>query len=333
MTTGELAGPRNDSPRGYGTRLLQDFTMKRGMVFGSIIVAAMLAFELFNYSTTDFALANLLGDLRFMGLRWAMILAIAFCGMDFAGIARLFTPEKGRGEHIEVWYMLAAWFLAASMNAILTWWGVSLALLQHSSLGNEILSRETLLTVVPVFVAVMVWLIRILMIGTLSMAGERLFSFGQSEDLAAAPVEAERQPAGATHGLQLPTAHLPTAVWRGSGNANRSEPVPGQTRPLARTIGAPGSDEPAEQRGPTVAERHGYGRTPQTNRPTTQPLPGLPVRPVPKPNSPMLPQRPVMARASAGNGHGHGDGNGNGNSNGNGHSPSPSRSFDPDLDE
>ena len=78
MVSGEYAGPRNDAPRGQGIRLLEDYTMKRGMVFGSIIVAAMLAFELFNYSTTDFALANLLGDLKFMGLRWAMILAIAF---------------------------------------------------------------------------------------------------------------------------------------------------------------------------------------------------------------------------------------------------------------
>src|SRR5713101_3429626 len=152
MNSGELVGPHNDAPRGNGTRLLEDYTMKRGMVFGSIIVAAMLAFELFNYSTTDFALANLLGDLRFMGLRWAMILAIAFCGMDFAGIARLFTPEKGRAEHVEVWYLLAAWFLAATMNAMLTWWGVSLALLQHGgSLGNEILSRQQLLSGVPVF--------------------------------------------------------------------------------------------------------------------------------------------------------------------------------------
>jgi hypothetical protein len=78
---------------------------------------------------------------------------------------------------VEVWYLLGAWFLAATMNAMLTWWGVSLALLQHGgSLGNEILSREQLLSGVPVFVAVLVWLIRILMIGTFSMAGERLFT-------------------------------------------------------------------------------------------------------------------------------------------------------------
>jgi hypothetical protein len=131
---------------------------------------------LFNYSTTDFALADLLGDVKFSGVRWAAILAIAFCGMDFAGLARLFTPERGRDERLEVWYLLGAWFLAATMNAMLTWWGVSLALINHNTLGNEILSRAELLTIVPVFVSVLVWLIRILMIGTFSMAGDRLFA-------------------------------------------------------------------------------------------------------------------------------------------------------------
>ena len=172
----ESNGRGGESIWNKGATVWEDYKMKRGMVFGAIIVGALLAFEVFNYTTTDFALSDLLGDVRFVGLRWAMILALAFCGMDFAGLARLFTPERGRGEKVEVWYMLAAWFLAATMNAILTWWGVSLALLNHDSLGNEILSRETLLSVVPVFVALLVWIIRILMIGTLSMEGPRLFT-------------------------------------------------------------------------------------------------------------------------------------------------------------
>jgi hypothetical protein len=65
------------------------------------------------------------------------------------------------------------------MNAALTWWGVSLALLSHQGLGNEILGREALLSGVPVFVAALVWLIRVLMIGTLTLAGERLFTVGE----------------------------------------------------------------------------------------------------------------------------------------------------------
>jgi len=158
------------------TNLLPSVRLRRGLLFGVLILCALLAFEMFNYSTTDFALSDLLGNLRFLGIRWATILAIAFCGIDFAGIARLFTPEQGADEPAEVWYLFGAWLLAATMNAMLTWWGVSIAILNHESLGNAVVSRENLLKVVPVFVAVMVWLIRILIIGTFSVAGDRLFS-------------------------------------------------------------------------------------------------------------------------------------------------------------
>jgi hypothetical protein len=83
--------------------------LPRGMVFGGILLAALLAFEIFNYSTTDFALTDLLGpNLKFAGVRWTTILSFAFCGIDFAGIARLFTPEKGREEPAEVWYLFGA---------------------------------------------------------------------------------------------------------------------------------------------------------------------------------------------------------------------------------
>ena len=150
--------------------------LQRGMVFGALIVTALLAFEVFNYSTTDFALTDLIGDLKFIGIRWATILAIAFCGIDFAGIARLFTPEQGRDHLTEVWYLFGAWMLAALMNATLTWWGVSIAILNHQTLGNAVIARETLIKVVPIFVAVMIWLIRVLIIGTISMAGDRLFN-------------------------------------------------------------------------------------------------------------------------------------------------------------
>jgi hypothetical protein len=153
--------------------------MPRGMVFGGILVGALLAFEVFNYSTTDFALTDLLGsELKFAGVRWATILSIAFCGIDFAGIARLFTPEQGRDEPAEVWYLFGAWLLAAAMNAGLTWWGISVAVMSHEVVGSSLVSQATMTKAIPVFVAIMVWLIRVLIIGTFSMAGERLFSMG-----------------------------------------------------------------------------------------------------------------------------------------------------------
>jgi hypothetical protein len=155
---------------------LRRTALRRGALFGGILVGALLAFEIFNYSTTDFALRDVLGDLRFAGLRWSTVLSLAFCGIDFAGIARLFTPEQGRDEPAEVWYLFGAWLLAAAMNACLTWWGVSVAIINHSPAGGVLVSPTTMTKVIPVFVAVMVWLIRVLIIGTFSVAGENLFS-------------------------------------------------------------------------------------------------------------------------------------------------------------
>ncbi len=154
--------------------------LSRGAAWGIIILFALLAFEIFNYSTTQFALRDVLGDLTFAGIRWATILAIAFCGIDFAGIARIFTPQQGRDEPAEVWYLFAAWLLAAGFNATLTWWGVSVAIVNHSSAAaGAVVSGHTLTKLVPIFVAVMVLLIRVLIIGTFSVAGDNLFSMAE----------------------------------------------------------------------------------------------------------------------------------------------------------
>jgi hypothetical protein len=149
----------------------------RGAAWGMMIIGALLAFEIFNFSTTQFALRDVLGDLTFAGMRWASILAVAFCGIDFAGIARIFTPEQGADEPKEVYYLFGAWFLAAAFNAILTWWGVSVAIVSHASAsGGAVISTAAMTKIVPIFVAAMILLIRVLIIGTFSLAGDRLFS-------------------------------------------------------------------------------------------------------------------------------------------------------------
>jgi hypothetical protein len=191
--------------------------VNRGLIWGLIILGALLAFELFNYSTTEFALNDVLGSLSFAGLRWSTILALAFCGIDFAGIARLFTPEKGKDEPAEVWYLFGAWLLAASMNAALTWWGVSVAIVQNPNLSSsQVMSNSTLIHVVPVFVAMMVWLIRVLIIGTFSASGDRLFSQG-NEKTGFRPTALNKtttrtpitRPAGTHRGQTFIPAHRP----------------------------------------------------------------------------------------------------------------------------
>jgi len=224
--------------------MLQRIRPRRGLLFGVLIIGALIAFEAFNYSTTDFALRDLLGDLRFAGIRWATILAIAFCGIDFAGIARLFTPEEGPNEPTEVWYLFGAWMLAATMNAMLTWWGVSLAILNHDTLGNAVVERQTLLRVVPIFVAILVWLIRVLIIGSFSVAGDRLFSQATVRPSTAGMERSERFPA------------------RSLNNNSRPISRPAQTRstPVAASSAAP---RPASRPNGQGQSEAGYTREPR----------------------------------------------------------------------
>ena len=172
---------------------LQSTSASRKTVIGLILVVALVAFEIFNFDTTRFALNSILGEVAFFGITWATVLAIAFCAIDFAGLARLFTPERGADEPKAVWYLMGAWLLGATMNAVMTWWAVSLTLLSHE-FGNEVLGRETLLTLVPIFVAALVLLTRILFIGAFSVAGEHLFDLaGEAKDTQPQPVR--EQPA------------------------------------------------------------------------------------------------------------------------------------------
>ncbi|MDX1686470.1 MAG: hypothetical protein R3248_00670 [Candidatus Promineifilaceae bacterium] len=168
------------------------------VVIGLLFLVALFAFEIFNFDTTQYALENLLGDVSFAGLRWAAVLAIAFCAIDFAGLLRFFLPEAEDGEPpTELWYLMGAWLLVATMNALMTWWAVSLTLLTHD-LGNEVLSRQQLLEIVPIFVAVLVWLTRILFIGAFTVAGGYLFDFDQLR-----PVQQQRPAARPGQGLPV----------------------------------------------------------------------------------------------------------------------------------
>lgn len=154
----------------------KNLKVSRWTVFGVLVIASLVAFEAFNFDTTAFAFATIMnGD--FLGISWSLILAIAFCGIDFAGIARIFTEETDiRKEPKEVWYLTAAWFVAATINALLTWWAISVHISGLSGVGNTVLSREQLLVRAPILIAVSVWLLRLLIIGTIGTAGDHLLN-------------------------------------------------------------------------------------------------------------------------------------------------------------
>ncbi|MBI9049931.1 MAG: hypothetical protein JEZ00_10955 [Anaerolineaceae bacterium] len=189
-----------------------------GFWFAVIMLSALIAFEAFNYSTTDFALRDLLGDLSFIGIRWGTILSVAFCGIDFAGIARLFTPGLQDDETHEIWYLFGAWLLAATMNAFLTWWGVSMAIISHNVQSAAVIDQATLLTFVPVFVAVMVWVIRVLIIGTFSVAGGKIMESLKGEE--SQPVRRSNRQSSPSRSSQRPATAVNYAA-----SAKSAEPT------------------------------------------------------------------------------------------------------------
>ena len=205
--------------------------IRPSLAFVVMIFGALLAFEIFNYTTTDHALQDLLGNLTFAGFRWSTILALAFCGIDFAGIARLFTPEQGEDEPKEVWYLFGAWLLAATMNAILTWWGVSMAVATHTVQSTAVIDPQTLTTIIPVFVAIMVWVIRILIIGTLSLAMDRLLHPGQHRRPAIQSA-VSAQAASRYTGRNLPQSTQPMSI-PASLNSSAAAPRPSLNRAAA----------------------------------------------------------------------------------------------------
>jgi hypothetical protein len=252
----------------------------RKMIVAAILGVALVAFEIFNFDTTQFALSNLMGEVRFAGVMWATILAIAFCAIDFAGLVRIFTPQRGAEEPKAVWYLTGAWFLGTIANSVLTWWAVSLTLLSHD-FGNEVLSREALLRYVPIFVAMLVWLTRILFIGAFSVAGENAVEQVRNADSDRVPAPPKKAGAALPARNAQPAAQPPVAAAKPAPARPAAQPRPATAAPVRPAVTYEPVDDPFEDV-PVMPKTNGSGGP---SRPTSRiqqrpPMPGGANRPM-----------------------------------------------------
>ena len=159
---------------------------RKTAVIGLILTVALLGFELFNFDTTRFALAQLMGGRRFLGLEWAGVLALAFSSLDFAGLVRVFTPEQElKQESPEIWWLTGAWLIGAALNAAMTWYAMALLVAPlGAEIGAALFTHEQMLRTAPLFIALLVWLTRISLISSIALALERLAALdsGQRPD-------------------------------------------------------------------------------------------------------------------------------------------------------
>jgi hypothetical protein len=271
----------------------------RRLVVGMILVVALLAFEVFNFDTTRYALRDLLGNVTFLSLEWATILAIAFCSIDFAGLVRMFTADRSREIPKEVWYLMGAWLLGATMNAIMTWWAITLTLLNHN-FGNEVLSREQLLYAVPIFVAVLVWLTRILFIGAFTAAGDRILDWGAGSGETGE--KAEARPFRAASSARAGRSLAPVAT-----GSSWSDDLPEFLRHRqAAAVAEPGhpEDRQVERAWPQRSQSSvtaSSGRARRTDESDTVVEPGPPMAPplgAPKRDQSRVRQRPPIPNGS-----------------------------------
>jgi hypothetical protein len=158
---------------------------------------------------------------------------------------------------------------------------VSITLLSHE-FGNEVLSREVLLRYVPVFVAMLVWLTRILFIGAFSVAGEDVLGMvrenkdGIQQGTKTQPAALPPRPATA------PASSRPPAAVQAKPAAARNAP-PIKPAPTYEPL-----DEPQVGRNGTPSPASGpkTNGTAMPSRPQSRirqrpPMPGAATRPTP----------------------------------------------------
>jgi hypothetical protein len=137
---------------------------------------------------------------------WAPLLALAFCVVDFAGLARLFTPPPA-GRSRPRWYLLGAWFrrhherhpdseVSLAFSAIRVW--------DRRSAAKRSIPP-------PLFVAC--WSGScVLIIGALAVSGERLFGYDVRGAPACASSESNNLPCAPSS--QAPVVPAPASGTR-----------------------------------------------------------------------------------------------------------------------
>lgn len=135
----------------------------KNLVFLVVMLSAIVAFEIFNFTTTQEVLDMILGQTQIMNyLTLGTLLALGACAFDFGGLGRMLTTEQDfRKEPREVMILFVGWLLAAVFNAFLTWVAVMFAFDTGGQLPSVLAGKQQL---VAAGIAVFVFVIRFILI-------------------------------------------------------------------------------------------------------------------------------------------------------------------------
>lgn len=140
----------------------RNFAVFAAVTINVVLIVGFIAFEVFNVITTKMAFEDILKSANM-----AIVAAIAFAATDIGGLARIFTPQKGKEEPAFIWAITGAWLVVACFNAFFTWW--TIALIVESGIRAPS-AMQPYMVWVPVMFAVCVFLVHITVIYTLGVA-------------------------------------------------------------------------------------------------------------------------------------------------------------------
>jgi hypothetical protein len=171
--------------------------LPKSAILGLLIFLGLAAFDVFNFATTRDALSSIItATLLNIPLSWP--LAVAFCAIDLGGIASVFTKEKGFREPWYVWMLGAGWIIASIANSGLTFMAIRMGMASAPIMHNPLIPADIAIKWVPILLASVIWLIRVMIIGSIIVADNH------KEPVVAKPAQPAFRMAGSSRPMPKP---------------------------------------------------------------------------------------------------------------------------------
>lgn len=140
-------------------------------VLAGLLLGGLALLIIFNFSTTYETLNQLFG-----GGMAILVFSISFSLVDFAGIARVLTPDEDiRDEPPFIWLLFGVWLIAALIDIITTWWWATLRMQAYGGLNHLPTDMAWMASLLPWGIAISEFCIRVPLVILIGQYGERWF--------------------------------------------------------------------------------------------------------------------------------------------------------------
>jgi hypothetical protein len=116
-----------------------------------VMIVILSVYHYYNYNFTYFAITDILGN-SLIGVTWAQILSLTFCSVDIFWVVKVLYPKFSTFDY----YLVGAWFLTVIMNALLLWWGLSLAISYQAIFPLDRIVTPAVIALIATFIRIFI---------------------------------------------------------------------------------------------------------------------------------------------------------------------------------